>query len=61
MRDRPRVTGAEPERAILVGVLLEPPVDPEHPLAELGGLAATAGTTVVGEVVQRRDHPDQTT
>jgi GTP-binding protein HflX len=61
MRDRPRLTGAEPERAILVGVLLEPPVDPEHPLAELGGLAATAGTTVVGEVVQRRDHPDQTT
>jgi GTP-binding protein HflX len=61
MRDRPRATGAQPERAILVGVLLEPPVDPQHPLAELAGLAATAGTTVVGEVVQRRDHPDQTT
>jgi GTP-binding protein HflX len=61
MRDRPRATGAGPERAILVGVLLEPPIDPLHPLAELGGLAATAGTTVVGEVVQRREHPDQTT
>jgi GTP-binding protein HflX len=61
MRDRGRVTGTEPEKAILVGVLLEPPVDPRQPLDELAGLAATAGTRVVAELVQRRDHPDQTT
>ncbi len=61
MRDPSRLDRAEPERAILVGVLLEPPVDPDRPLAELAGLAATAGTEVVAELVQRRDHPDQTT
>ena len=61
MRDRPLSTRTEPERAILVGVLLESPVDPTRPLAELAGLAATAGTAVMAEIVQRRDHPDQTT
>ena len=61
MRDRPRATGSEPERAVLVGVLLEPPLDPAHPLDELAGLAATAGTAVVAEIVQRRETPDQTT
>ena len=61
MRDRPLSTRTEPERAILVGVLLESPVDPIRPLAELAGLAATAGTAVMAEIVQRRDHPDQTT
>jgi len=61
MRDAPRGTATAPERAILVGVLLEPPVDPQHPLEELGGLAATAGTQVMAELVQRRDQPDQTT
>ncbi|MBM4023754.1 MAG: GTPase HflX, partial [Planctomycetes bacterium] len=61
MRERPRGGRAGAERAILVGVLLEPPVDPDDPLAELAGLAATAGTTVVAELLQRREHPDQTT
>ena len=61
MRDRPRATGSEPERAVLVGVLLEPPLDPARPLDELAGLAATAGTAVVAEIVQRRETPDQTT
>jgi len=61
MRERPISTRVEPERAILVGVLLEPPVDPDRPLEELAGLAATAGTAVVAEVVQRRATPDQTT
>ncbi|MFM8805164.1 MAG: GTPase HflX [Planctomycetia bacterium] len=49
------------ERAVLVGVLLDPPVDPERPLDELGGLAETAGAQVVAELTQRRDRPDQTT
>ncbi len=61
MRERPIPTRDEPERAILVGVFLEPPVDPEHPLNELAGLAATAGTRVMAEIIQRRERPDQTT
>jgi GTP-binding protein HflX len=46
---------------VLVGVLLEPPVDPNRPLEELAGLAQTAGVRVVGELTQRRATPDQTT
>jgi GTP-binding protein HflX len=61
VRERPIPTRDEPERAILVGVFLEPPVDPEHPLDELAGLAATAGARVMAEIVQRRERPDQTT
>ena len=49
------------ERAVLVGVLLDPPLDPQHPLDELGGLAETAGAQVVAELTQRRERPDQTT
>lgn len=60
MRERDR-KGVQSERAVLVGVFLEPPVDPADPLGELAGLAATAGTTVVAELTQRRERPDQTT
>lgn len=60
MKDRDR-KGVQSERAVLVGVFLEPPVDPEHPLDELAGLAATAGAHVVAELTQRRERPDQTT
>ncbi|MCE9632186.1 MAG: GTPase HflX [Planctomycetia bacterium] len=60
MKERSR-TGGQSERAVLVGVFLEPPVDPEHPLDELAGLAATAGTKVMAELTQRRERPDQTT
>jgi GTP-binding protein HflX len=56
-----RTSGVHSERAVLVGVLLDAPVDPEHPLAELGGLAETAGARIVAELTQRRDTPDQTT
>jgi GTP-binding protein HflX len=49
------------ERAVLVGVFLDAPLDPEHPLDELAGLAATAGARVVGTLTQRRERPDQTT
>jgi GTP-binding protein HflX len=58
LKDRGKV---ESERAVLVGVFLAPPADPEQPLAELGGLAATAGAAVVAELTQRRERPDQTT
>jgi GTP-binding protein HflX len=61
VKDRGRGTGVQSERALLVGVLLRPPVDPEHPLDELAGLAETAGANVVGELTQRRESPDQTT
>ncbi|MFM9059840.1 MAG: GTPase HflX [Planctomycetaceae bacterium] len=61
MRERSRATGVRSERAVLVGVLLDAPADPENPLAELAGLAATAGARVVAELTQRRERPDQTT
>ncbi len=61
MKERSRGTGGRCERAVLVGVLLEPPVDPNRPLEELAGLAQTAGVRVVGELTQRRATPDQTT
>jgi len=61
LKDRVRTTGVQSERAVLVGVLLDPPADPEHPLDELAGLASTAGAVVVAELTQRRDSPDQTT
>jgi GTP-binding protein HflX len=60
MKDRDR-KGVQHERAVLVGVFLEPPLDPEHPLDELAGLAATAGARPVAELTQRRERPDQTT
>ena len=61
MTERKRTNSVRSEKAVLVGVLLEQPVDPEHPLDELGGLAETAGAQVVAELTQRRDSPDQTT
>jgi len=60
MKDRDR-KGVQHERAVLVGVFLEAPIDPEHPLDELSGLASTAGAAVVAELTQRRERPDQTT
>lgn len=61
MTERKRTNSVRSEKAVLVGVLLEQPVDPEHPLDELGGLAETAGAQVVAELTQRRVSPDQTT
>lgn len=60
MKERDR-KGVQHERAVLVGVFLEPPLDPEHPLDELAGLTATAGARPVAELTQRRERPDQTT
>ena len=56
-----RTNSVQSERAILVGVLLEAPVDPADPLEELGGLAETAGASVAARLTQRRERPDQTT
>ena len=43
------------QRAVLVGLVTRAaPRRYEHPLAELRRLASTAGTEVVGEVVQKR-------
>ncbi len=46
------------ERAVLVGVVLPGDhVDESDPLRELKSLAETAGATVVGELIQRRERP----
>ena len=50
------------ERAVLVGVILpDSTADPRDPLGELNSLAKTAGATVVGTVLQRRQRPDSGT
>ncbi|MCC6422863.1 MAG: GTPase HflX [Phycisphaerales bacterium] len=47
------------ERAVLVGVILpQSTADPRNPLGELGSLAKTAGAKVVGQILQKRQHPD---
>ncbi len=56
-----RTSSVRSERAVLVGVLLDAPIDPADPLEELGGLAETAGAQVVARLTQRRERPDQTT
>ena len=55
-------TGTREQRVVLVGLrLVGEPMHFEAPLAELGRLAHTAGGTVVGEFVQRREKPDPST
>lgn len=61
MTERDRSLSIASETAVLVSVVL-----PEHqfqtdPLDELGGLAKTAGTQIVGRMTQRREKPDTTT
>jgi GTPase len=47
------------ERAVLVGVILpDSTADPREPLGELASLAKTAGARVVGQILQKRHHPD---
>ncbi len=53
--------GIASEAAILVGVLLPGRAVDGQPLEELEGLAAAAGTRVVGQVTQRREAPDAAT
>ncbi|MBI3467092.1 MAG: GTPase HflX [Planctomycetes bacterium] len=56
-----RTESVASERAVLVGVLLDDRQFPEEPLAELEGLAWTAGARVAGQLTQRRPAPDKTT
>lgn len=49
------------ERSVLARLILPNDFTAEDPFDELIGLATTAGTTVVGTVIQKREHPDQTT
>jgi GTP-binding protein HflX len=56
-----RTDGVASEAAILVGVQLPGRSYDGMPLEELEGLAAAAGTRVVGQLTQRRDAPDAAT
>jgi GTP-binding protein HflX len=56
-----RASGVAREKAVLVRVVLNQDSLSEQPLAELTGLAETAGAKIVGELTQRRDKPDVTT
>ena len=56
-----RSGGVVLEVAILVRVILSQDSDQEDPLAELEGLAKTAGTQVVSGIVQRRNKPNLAT
>jgi GTP-binding protein HflX len=56
-----RIEGVVSEAAVLVGVLLPDRNYRGDPLAELEGLALTAGVRVVGRLIQRRDAPDAST
>ena len=52
--------GGQGERAVLVGVLLDAPVDPDHPLDELAGLAIpgdgiTGRQGAAGRLREKRD------
>lgn len=61
VQDRKRSQQVEQEIAVVVRVVL--PDDPVEfdPLDEVGGLAETAGATVVSGMVQRREKPDNAT
>jgi GTP-binding protein HflX len=56
-----RVDSVASEAALLVGVLSADRPGCGEPLAELEGLAQTAGTEVVGHLTQRRETPDAAT
>jgi GTP-binding protein HflX len=56
-----RASGVAREKAVLVRVVLNQDSLSEQPLAELAGLADTAGARIVGEMTQRRETPDVTT
>lgn len=61
MREPYQVQDDSPERSILARLILPDQVVGEDPLEELYGLATTAGTEVVAELVQRRSTVDHST
>ncbi|AMV35538.1 GTPase HflX [Pirellula sp. SH-Sr6A] len=61
MQTHDRSESLASERSVLARLILPNDFESEDPFDELRGLATTAGTTVVGTVLQRKDHPDQTT
>ena len=61
MHERERAESLASETAVLVRVILPNQRFEEDPLAELEGLATTAGTRVVCGMTQRRQTPDATT
>ncbi len=61
MHERERAESIASETAVLARVVLPGQRFDERPLEELDGLATTAGTTVVGGLIQRRDAPDAAT
>ncbi|MCO8120485.1 GTPase HflX [Stieleria sp. TO1_6] len=61
MREQHKVIDDTPERSILARLVLPDTPVSDDPLEELYGLATTAGTQVVGELVQRRPTPEHGT
>lgn len=61
MSHKERSNGASGERCILARLIMVDVPPSVDPLAEIRGLAETAGAEVVGGVMQRREKPDQTT
>jgi GTP-binding protein HflX len=54
VRKQHTVTDDAPERSVLARLILPDTATSEDPLEELHGLAITAGTQVVGELIQKR-------
>ncbi|OYP31093.1 GTPase HflX [Rhodopirellula sp. MGV] len=61
MREQHTVIDDTPERSVLARLILPDSSDSSDPLEELHGLATTAGTQVVGELIQKRVTPDHGT
>ena len=56
-----KVQDNEPERSILARLITDKQKTSRDPLEELHGLATTAGTQVMDELIQRRPTPDHST
>jgi GTP-binding protein HflX len=61
VKEPERVQSVAREQAVLVRVITSDQQASQDPLQELEGLATTAGTTVVGSLLQRRSVPDYAT
>jgi GTP-binding protein HflX len=61
VREPIQVRDDSPETSILARLILPDHLVPADPLEELHGLATTAGTEVVDELIQRRSTPDHST